>query len=512
MSVWDEFKAKYVQPRVEKVIVGFSGLDPDEYAFSLTDEQLNAIKDLILLYLSKLTIRIDSGSLDPNEPPPEVQPVTLKPAEIPHELLDELLGGADDGHYHVSDDELGKLRKLIEVLFPDGATEPKFPSVPATPSDDPSNPEEEIDTGLPKGTPPAWTQREMPSGYTAWDGYQKLYYGGVPYTKTGTRNDLLVAVNEGSNRRLLRTTNLTTWDKVISLLTAGGTGLDYTGNAIYDYLLLDGNGRKQLYIMYASTGEKDLRYFYTSSTSGNLGLSTGSITSQSKSGNKDSFVSAAYSPSLNMAIFVNDYHRVTCVKDNKALTTTAYKNLSIPINYIMPRGAAWNPDAQTFCVLGFELGGYGTRGIAAVSSNGQTWEYKEIGVLLTDLSYRSDLGCLFARCITNGHFYVSGDGYNWQQYSSSPLPVSDTFSHSYVPQVAFAYNPTLEWYCAVGGKSDVAYFSKDLKHWVSTKVKNAGTVEMGDVIWVGGSINRFLIMPKGGSQFFTFDPASWKDE
>ena len=197
MSVWDEFKKKYVEPRVEKVIVGFSGLDPDEYAFALTDEQLNTIKDLILLYLSKLTIRIDSGSLDPDEPPPEVQPVTLKPAEIPHELLDKLLGGTDDGHYHLTEDELQKLLKLLAVLFPDGATEPKFPSVPATPSDD-SSPEDDVDLGgLPKGTPPAWTQNEMPSGYTAWDGYQKLYYGGVPYTKNGVRNDLLVAVYEG---------------------------------------------------------------------------------------------------------------------------------------------------------------------------------------------------------------------------------------------------------------------------------------------------------------------------
>ena len=331
-----------------------------------------------------------------------------------------------------------------------------------------------------------------------------------------------LCMKEGTNRRLLRTTNLTTWDKMVSLLKETGTGLDHTGNAIYDYLLLDGNGKKQLYVMYKSTGEKNLRYFHSSSSSGTLSLGVGSITSQSKSGNTDSFVSAAYSPSLNMAIFVNDYGKVTCVKDNKALTTTAYKNIGVPFAPVCCRSAAWNPDTQTFCVLGISTGGVGgiagtaIHQYAAVSSNGQNWDtMKELGVFLADLSYRSDLGCLFARCVNDGHFYVSGDGLNWQQHSQTPLPVSDTMPSAtgeYTPKVAFAYNSTLGWYCAVGGKSDVAYFSKDLKHWVSTKVKNAGTIEMGDVIWVGGSINRFLIMPKGGSQFFTFDPASWKDE
>ena len=298
---------------------------------------------------------------------------------------------------------------------------------------------------------------------------------------------------------------------MVNLLTGSGTGIDYAGDAVYDYLALSGNSRQQLYIMYKRTSGNNLQYVYTTSTSTDLSLQGNSISSQSKSGNTDSFISGAYSSSLSMAIFVNDHGGITCVKDNKALSTSAYKNLSCPISYIYPRAAAWNPSTQTFCVLGYALGGYGQRGYASISSNGQTWNTNEIGINLTDLTYRDDLGCLFARCINDGHFYVSGDGLNWQRYSQTPIPISDTLSVYYVPQVAVAYNPTLDWYCAVGGKSRLAYFSKDLKHWVETSVTNGTILDMGDVIWVGGSINRFVIMPKSGSQFYTFDPASWSD-
>ena len=127
MSVWDDFKAKYVQPRIENITVGFSGIDPGGNNSSLSDEQIN---DLILLYLSKLTIKIDSGNLDPDAQEPEVPSIPLKPSEIPHERLDELLGGNIDGHYHLTEDELDKLDKLIraliqneQVVLPSGGTE-----------------------------------------------------------------------------------------------------------------------------------------------------------------------------------------------------------------------------------------------------------------------------------------------------------------------------------------------------------------------------------------------------
>ena len=118
MSIWEDFKLKYAPPKVEGLTVGFSGIDPAGYAATLTEEQLEMVKALVLAYISKLTIKIDSGSIEPDAPPPEVQPVTLHPTEIPHELLDGLLGGDEDGHYHLTDVQLDKLKALIQALVP----------------------------------------------------------------------------------------------------------------------------------------------------------------------------------------------------------------------------------------------------------------------------------------------------------------------------------------------------------------------------------------------------------
>ena len=217
-SIWEDFKLKYAPPKVEGLTVGFSGIDPAGYAATLTEEQLEMVKALVLAYISKLTIKIDSGSIEPDAPPPEVQPITLHPTEIPHELLDELMGGDEDGHYHLTDveleklkamiqtfvpdgeevdphegisshemlnglfggnanghyhftsDEWTKLRKVLDKLFPDGATEPQFPSVPAS-TDEPSEPEPEPELGgMPAADPPQWLEKQTPirTGSTRW--------------------------------------------------------------------------------------------------------------------------------------------------------------------------------------------------------------------------------------------------------------------------------------------------------------------------------------------------------
>ena len=114
MGIWEDFKLKYAPPKVENITVGFSGIDPAGYAATLTAEQLDMVRNLVLAYISKLTIRIDSGNLDPQADEPEVPSIPLKPSEIPHERLDELLGGNSEGHYHLTEDEIVKLQAYPE--------------------------------------------------------------------------------------------------------------------------------------------------------------------------------------------------------------------------------------------------------------------------------------------------------------------------------------------------------------------------------------------------------------
>ena len=45
--------------------------------------------------------------------------ITIDPQKISHERLSELLGGNDDGHYHLTEDEITKLGKLSEALIDD---------------------------------------------------------------------------------------------------------------------------------------------------------------------------------------------------------------------------------------------------------------------------------------------------------------------------------------------------------------------------------------------------------
>ena len=114
----DEFNNEYEQPRINRMTVGFSGIDPQQktlfeavdYDYSkLSPEQQAVIENMIASYVSKLSIRIDSGNVDPSAPEPEPPTVTLRPSEIPHEGLAGLLGGDLSGHYHLTDEQLERL-------------------------------------------------------------------------------------------------------------------------------------------------------------------------------------------------------------------------------------------------------------------------------------------------------------------------------------------------------------------------------------------------------------------
>ena len=63
----EEFERKYNKPKIEPIIVGFSGIDPQ--LKGINDE---AIDDEIWKRLQEIEIRIDSGNIDPEapEPPP----------------------------------------------------------------------------------------------------------------------------------------------------------------------------------------------------------------------------------------------------------------------------------------------------------------------------------------------------------------------------------------------------------------------------------------------------------
>ena len=114
----EEFYDKFEQPQINRLTVGFSGIDPQqktlfeaaEYDYSkLTPAQQKVIEQMIASYVSKLSIRIDSGNVDPATPEPEPPTVTLRPSEIPHEDLAGLLGGDKDGHYHLTDEQHERL-------------------------------------------------------------------------------------------------------------------------------------------------------------------------------------------------------------------------------------------------------------------------------------------------------------------------------------------------------------------------------------------------------------------
>ena len=103
----EEFEKKYNKPKLERITVGFSGIDPQIKAVSSGE-----IDEEILKRLSDIEIRIDSGKIDGGDDEPEPEPGHFEPSDFSHEDLDGLLGGSSEGHYHLTGDELFKLRDI----------------------------------------------------------------------------------------------------------------------------------------------------------------------------------------------------------------------------------------------------------------------------------------------------------------------------------------------------------------------------------------------------------------
>ena len=117
----DEFTKKYEKPILNDLVVGFSGIDPQNKssynATELTDEQLDIVNNEIDKKLQEIKIKIDSGNVDPDNPYPEPTPTPepITPTRTNnHEELEGLQGGQDGEHYHLTQAEREKVSSYPE--------------------------------------------------------------------------------------------------------------------------------------------------------------------------------------------------------------------------------------------------------------------------------------------------------------------------------------------------------------------------------------------------------------
>ena len=620
----DDFKKEYQQPRINRVTVGFSGIDPQQKT-----EQQVLIKEMIDAYFSSLSIHIDSGNVDPNAQEPAASTVVMSPTEIPHENLAGLLGGNSSGHYHLTQEEhenlnkypayeslageiagdlagevehnalkgiqgglngeyyhlteeqltkliilantfipeessevvvpeddheklksilggaandhyhltgfeLYKLQQIIELLFPNGATAPVLPSSGSggsgsgsgggsgsgsdsgsgsgsdsgssgSGSDSGSGGEETpgssdgeiIYAGLPHVAPPEWVRNECPkisnSVYAPFSGVHRMYYGktGSDSKTESTNIGLHVLMDKGNSQYLylLYTEDLVKWkmreDIQKPLVQDGIAQYLYSDTKVSTYL------RHRLYLFFNGANEKYPPMRYLQATNGMTTLST-MLTSKTADKATTPYIAGADSGN-NLIIFVAKEGKVARVIDKKVQKSTTVYHCGLEVN---PGCAAWSPKAQRFCVSGPN----GT----AVSSDGATWQtYTNAPKNLEYLTYRADIddGVFFALSAGEKVFYASVDGMTWAKYNTAEIPLATI--------AAVDYNPDLGWYCAVGGTSKYAYFSKNLKNWIATKVTDVA-IDMGSVIWMP-STQKYVLMPKSGVSYYTFKPSDWSD-
>ena len=400
-----------------------------------------------------------------------------------HEELSNLLGGEAAGHFHLTGSQLTNLQKLIALFFPDGVTQPVIPEG-ITIYDPYGN--------LPSGTPPAWTAKSFPSGYTASDKVHKMYAGNWPVTNFG--NGVCALMINGSKTYLMFSNDLETWKNTsietlstTNILTVGAGQFFYRD---YNYLGGDDNLRAVVYLPNHAHGSETVTttkpYIYYAYADG---YSSYKIAASSKTLN-----AVCYLPLLKILI-ICDVHNAYIKPFNEVLSTTSTQRKSLIGARVNPGCAAWSTTQQVFCVSGPD----GT----ATSSDGETWNVHSTAPKdLIDLEYRENLGCFIARGETTKLFYASGDGETWQPVNQTPIPLETV--------AAVDYNPENEWYCAVGGTGKYAYFSKDLEHWIPTTISNSD-VTAGSVIYMP-STGLYVLMPTSGNYYYTFNPSNWSDD
>ena len=386
--------------------------------------------------------------------------------------------------------ELRRLGILLEALFP---TDTDQIYIPYINDSDPENPILLPFTpfqNLPKGSPPEWVQRDLPSGFTAYSGVHKMWYGSYSWlAKTGNitaaqyyDNALLILMLKGSSKSTVSMSSLTNSSETNYIFEPAAS----TGNYL-DFLIEPHT--QSLYYTAKEGVICTLSNSSTSTLSNHTALASGILSDCN---------SLCYSEYLDIMLAVGETGNVvvmTYVSSSKRFnggTTTKY---ATGLSSINPSSAAWSPDQMVFCIAGSE----GT----ATSADGVLWNtHTESSVPknLIDLSFREDLECFFARSLNDKCFYVSGDGETWQKLTNTPIPLETV--------ACVDYSPATGIYCAVGGTGKNAYFSKDLDTWVSTNITYGADVEAGSVIYMP-STKRYVLMPTSGSYLYTFDPSEW---
>lgn len=459
----EEFSNKYEAPYIPSMIVGFCGIDPS---------------------------RKNLGE--------------LKISDIPHEELDKLLGGNTDGHYHFTEEEWEKLKKLISVLFPDGAVDPVFPNVPVNPppTSDDNNPDEPNPNddngpfgGLPAATPPLWEHGMLPgsgsSQTKAWSGVHKMYYGTIPDKSNKiipVENALLVPVmkNNSTTKYWIYTQDLNNWVNVWFSNSIADYG-EFTANYICREFVKGSSTKYYLYFLGYPTNNKGIYFRARAGSSSTYGT-----VSNSSSIEATAWLAGCYSPHASMYVFASQDGHICRMKDTE--TSVLKENITCGLSVVNPGCMVYLPTNRTICIAGPD----GT----ATSSTGTSWSVHSNNLNLVDMTWRDDLenACLFARGKDTKLFYASADGIDWVQVNNTPIPLDEV--------AAVAFCPELGWFCAIGGNSKYAYFSKNLEKWIESTV-DSSPVHMGSIIWMS-STQKFVLMPTEGTYYYTFSPADWK--
>lgn len=498
---------------------------------TLSDEQRLIVRDIIDERLEEFILNFDGGNIDDDndddEPKPVYEPVDesnldheklkgllggdnnghfhltqdelLKVASYPpfsdikHEILPDLMGGKDGEHFHLDYNELIKLRIMIAAFFPDGSN--NIIIKPVTP-DNPDNPPDEFDPygGLPSGTPPGWELHMLPSDMQAADYGKVFYYGSL---RADNENKLFAQIKEKNGKQFTYSTkNATSWSYEYEVTTTIRDVCSDSGVLQYVYVDNPPNGLFAtssgnptwswaiVVIPKVPNGGKLTYFRRLVQTTGNVTFDSLKVTPVSNS----VYTAACYSPLLEIFL----------VAENKFVYTKT-KGGSWSQNYIRltvnPACAAWHPTTAIFCLTGKE----GT----STSFDGETWTLnKDAPHDLRELSYREDIDNFVAWSGEDKTFYASTDGINWTQLTDTPIPLENIST--------VHYEPSLQWYCAVGLGDGNAYFSKDLKHWIGSKLRNNTPVDVADVIFMP-STGLYVAMPTNSSYYYTFNPSSWTD-